>query len=115
MGPMTRWRHERARLYRRLERRHGYGMTAREYFPGVVDVGIGGGTAVVAATIARAVAPPGTWWARRAGTVGAVAGSLLSFAARQPLTGIVVAVLVGGTIELIEAITSYRATSEAGT
>lgn len=77
-------------------------------WPGVVDLGIGGGTAAVAAVVTRSVAPAGSFFARHPGLMAALAGALVSLAARQQFTGIVAAAIVGGTVELLQLVTDYR-------
>jgi hypothetical protein len=77
-------------------------------FAGATDIAVGGGSAMLAAAVARGLAPAGTFWARRTGTIAAISGSLVALASREKLSGVLAALIVGGAIELVQAVTDYR-------
>lgn len=69
---------------------------------------VGGGTALVTAAAARGFAEPGSWIERRAGTIGAVGGTVVALLAKQGGAGVAGALLVGLSIELIELLTEKK-------
>ncbi len=98
--------------YLAVRRRHhrslGQVKPWKQSFAGTADIAVGGGTAAGAALATRAIAPAGSFWARRAGSIGVAVGALVALASREKLSGIVAAVIVGGTIELVQLVSDYR-------
>lgn len=72
---------------------------------------VGGGSALVTAAAARGFAEPGSWIERRAGTIGAVGGTIVALLAKQGGAGIAGAILVGLSVELIELLTEKKMSS----
>lgn len=73
---------------------------------------IGGGTAATVAAGVRGIAAPGTWVSRRAGTIGAASGALVSLASKQGAPGLAAALITGGFVELMEWLTGWKMTSK---
>jgi len=89
-----------------------YGDTGEFGLPQVVQQGapalVGGGSALGVALVCRGFGSPGSWVERRAGTLGAVGGTVVALLAKQGGAGIAAALLVGLAVEGIELLTEQK-------
>lgn len=73
---------------------------------------VGGGVALVGAGVARITAPAGSFLSKHAGLAGAVAGAVAALATKQGGAGVASALLIGASVEIVEAFTAWKMAKE---
>jgi hypothetical protein len=73
---------------------------------------IGGGIALAGAGVARITAPAGSFLSKHAGLTGAVAGAVAALATKQGGAGVASALLIGASVEIVEAFTAWKMAKE---
>lgn len=73
---------------------------------------IGGGIALAGAGVARITAPAGSFLSKHAGLLGGVVGAVAAWATKQGGSGVASALLIGASVEIVEAFTAWKMAKE---